>query len=235
VAIPVAGASPTEHPNLKTALLLGVFSLGCFGFLTGIPGLFISLRAKRDIDRSRGTLAGEGKAIAGILASFIGTIGSLAICVMIGGSAVQTALEDKTLFKNADVGAIKVLVVAKRHGRLAEALSEAAKAGKPVMMQTRFRTCDACDEFQNSLNDSSMQDALQSVVLVRVEVDTFHNELAQMKINTSSAPWFYKLDSKLTPTDGISGGEWDANVPANMAPVLSAFVRGTLSTRREVK
>ena len=37
----------------------------------------------------------------------------------------------------------------------------------------------------------------------------------------------------LFPQDAIDGGEWDADVPENIAPVLGAFVRGTYKTRRE--
>ena len=49
-------------------------------------------------------------------------------------------------------------------------------------------------------------------------------------------PWFYKLEkvgSRLEPVDAISAGEWDANVPENMAPVLGKFVGGTLKTRHD--
>jgi hypothetical protein len=224
-----------EHPKLKTALVMGVFSLGCLGFVTGLPGLFMSLRVKRDIDRSRGTIRGEGSAIAAIMMCFVGSISSLGICTMVLGGKAQASLTDKTVFKTADIGAVEVRVVANRHGNLAPALAEAAKAGKPIVLQTRFRKCDACDEFQNALSDAKMQDALRGVTLVRVEVDTFRGELATMKVETQSAPWFYTLDATLKPTDGISGGEWDENVPANMAPVLGAFVKGTLAVRRNAK
>ncbi len=40
------------------------------------------------------------------------------------------------------------------------------------------------------------------------------------------------LGPDLRPRDGIDGGEWDADVPENMAPVLGAFVQGTLTKRR---
>jgi hypothetical protein len=36
-------------------------------------------------------------------------------------------------------------------------------------------------------------------------------------------------------TDLIDGGEWDADVPENIAPVLGAFVRGTYSNRRHAR
>ena len=54
-----------------------------------------------------------------------------------------------------------------------------------------------------------------------------------MRVDTESAPWFYKLDAEAhAPTDAISADEWDANVPENMAPVLGDFARGALGARR---
>lgn len=227
-------ASPVEHPKAHTALLLGVFSLGCFGFVTGIPGLFISLRAKRDIDRAHGAIGGEGKVITAILMTFVGTIGSLAMITMIAGSKIQHALAQEHLFKARDIGSIKVAVLENRRGQLKSALEKLTKdaAGKPIVVQTRFRKCTACDEFQSALGDPQMQAALGSVVFARVDAGAFRQELEQMHIETKSAPWFYLLGADLKPLDGISAAEWDENVPANMAPVLSAFVHGTFKERR---
>jgi hypothetical protein len=226
------------HPKVSTALVLGAFSLGCAGFFTGIPGIFAGLAAKREIARSRGQWSGEGQAIAAIMMSFIGTIASIAFCVMVAGSALTARLTASAPSfiapKFVTLGQVQIVELPKRRGALAQALQQVvAQAGaRSVIVQTRFRRCGACDEFQSAMGDSTMQAALAGTVLVRVDVATFRDELAHMKIVTDSAPWFYKIDSTLHPVDGISAGEWDENIPANMAPVLASFVRGTLAIRR---
>jgi hypothetical protein len=51
-------------------------------------------------------------------------------------------------------------------------------------------------------------------------------------MQTNAIPYFYKIDSAAHATDSISGDEWDENTPANEAPVLGAFAKGTLKKRR---
>jgi hypothetical protein len=46
-----------------------------------------------------------------------------------------------------------------------------------------------------------------------------------MRVETRSAPWFYRLDALGRPMDALSADAWDDNLPENMAPVLGAFVR----------
>jgi hypothetical protein len=78
-----------------------------------------------------------------------------------------------------------------------------------------------------------MQRALTNVTLVKVDVRAFGDDLEELNVVTKTLPWFYKFNADLKATDAISAGEWDANIPANMAPVLEAFVAGTLLKRRE--
>ena len=74
------------YSRAKNALLLGLTSLFCCGFLTGIPAIWIGLRALRDIDASNGRLRGRGTAIAGIV---LGVIGSLAFAGAAGYQSVN--------------------------------------------------------------------------------------------------------------------------------------------------
>jgi hypothetical protein len=53
-----------------------------------------------------------------------------------------------------------------------------------------------------------------------------------MRVETNAVPWFYMLDAAARPLDAINADEWDENVPENMAPVLAAFVKGSLGARR---
>jgi hypothetical protein len=62
------------YSRAKNALLLGVASVLCCGFLAGIPAIWVGLRALRDIDASDGRLRGRGTAKVGIV---LGVIGSL--------------------------------------------------------------------------------------------------------------------------------------------------------------
>jgi hypothetical protein len=77
-----------------------------------------------------------------------------------------------------------------------------------------------------------MQSALAGVRLVRVDVSDFRVELAALGIPTDSVPGFALLSEGLRPMDFVHGGEWDADVPENIAPVLGAFVRGKYTVRR---
>ena len=73
------------YSRAKNALLLGIASVLCCGFLTGIPAIWVGVQAVRDIDASQGRLRGRGSAIAGIV---LGIVGSL---VVTGAAGYQAA------------------------------------------------------------------------------------------------------------------------------------------------
>src|SRR4029079_10206756 len=116
--------------------------------------------------------------------------------------------------------------------QLMEVSRSATGKGRTVMLQTYVRSSKECAEVAAALPDTRMQRALTNVTLVRVDIDVFENELSAMRVETESAPWFYKLDANARPTDAISADEWDANIPENMVPVLGDFARGALGSRR---
>ena len=75
--------------------------------------------------------------------------------------------------------------------------------------------------------------ALAGVTLVRVDFDRFvGEELDSVGIPSDSVPWFVLLDTSLHATEGISSDEWGDDVPANMAPVISAFVHHKYKARK---
>lgn len=134
------------------------------------------------------------------------------------------------------VGSVQVVVLDPDDKRdLSEQISEARKnsAGRPLLLQTSATWCKPCQEIETSLADPRMQRALGSITLVKVDLDTFREDLEELRIKTDSLPWFYKLNDQLRPVDAISAGEWDDNIPANMAPVLDAFLHGKPFKRRE--
>src|SRR5688572_5345766 len=70
------GAPPLRRRTEGKAVasfLLGLMSFACFGALTGLPAIILGAMARRDIDRSNGTLDGRGLAAGGIVAGLFGT------------------------------------------------------------------------------------------------------------------------------------------------------------------
>lgn len=63
------------YSRAKNALLLGLTAFFCCGFVTGIPAIWVGLRARRDIAASGGRLRGRSTATAGIV---LGALGCLA-------------------------------------------------------------------------------------------------------------------------------------------------------------
>jgi hypothetical protein len=62
-----------DHPSATTAMVLGILSVVCCGILAPFAWM-IGARAVREIDASRGQLAGRGQAMAGKVLGIIGTI-----------------------------------------------------------------------------------------------------------------------------------------------------------------
>ena len=78
----------------------------------------------------------------------------------------------------------------------------------------------------------AVQQALADVRWLRIDVGEFRSELAGLRMNEPTVPWFYLLDARGQPRDAISADEWDDNDAENIAPVLGAFVHGRLQPRR---
>jgi len=92
--------------------------------------------------------------------------------------------------------------------------------------------CTPCTGVSVALVHRRMQDALAGVRLVRLDVADFHVELVKLGIPIDVTPGFALLAPDGSPADYINGGEWDADVPENIAPVLGGFVRGSYRARR---
>lgn len=56
------------------AFWLGLASLVCCGFLTGLPAIYVGARALSDIAASHGRLTGRGMAWVGIVLGALGTV-----------------------------------------------------------------------------------------------------------------------------------------------------------------
>lgn len=133
-------------------------------------------------------------------------------------------------------GAITVVDVGVGVSSLADELARqrdaARDARETMLVMTTISACEPCDSLFEALPDPRMQTALSRVRLVRVFADVFRDDLDSLQIPRENFPGFFVLGPDLRPRDGIDGGEWDDDVPENMAPVLGSFVAGTLTKRR---
>ncbi len=111
-------------------------------------------------------------------------------------------------------------------------LRDSSKAGEQVVLWTVTPDCEPCAAVGRSLADVRMQRALAKVRLIRADAASFPGELQRLGVPIESVPGFTLLDSHAHALDHIHGGEWDADIPANIAPILDRFVRHSLSPRR---
>ncbi|HXX69715.1 MAG TPA: hypothetical protein VEK07_21215 [Polyangiaceae bacterium] len=116
--------------------------------------------------------------------------------------------------------------------QLADQVAAARGKGEVVLVETIATNCDACDQIDRAMRQASVQAALSKTRLVYVPMDEFHSELGWLRMDESTAPWFYLLDARGEPRDAIGADEWDDNEAANIGPVLHAFVQGELRKRR---
>jgi Domain of unknown function (DUF4190) len=111
-------------------------------------------------------------------------------------------------------------------------LHESAKTGEQVVLWTVTPDCEPCAAVGRALPDARMQRALAKVRLVRADAATFTAELRRLGVPVDTVPGFTLLDTHAHALDHIHGGEWDADIPANIAPILDRFLRRNLSPRR---
>jgi hypothetical protein len=241
-----------RETKAAASLALGVLSVAgtiCgVGLSLGLPAIILGALAHRDIRRSGGRATGGGLATAGIL---LGAMGSLLFVVWLGvvafvvfGTSPQAASflphprttspvaattsgrpgHGPIVELHASGGALRT--------QLLDHAAAARRAGEAVLVETTMKTCDPCSEIDLTGPDPAVQEALSDVRWIRIDVGEFRSELAGLRMNEPTVPWFYVLDARGQPRDAISADEWDDNVAENIAPVLGAFVHGKLQPRR---
>lgn len=146
-----------------------------------------------------------------------------------------TGAPDETV--TTTIGNIEVVDLGKSAAALQTSLivqsALAAAKGKTVLVMTTRARCGPCRGVESALPEPLMQEALAGVRLLRIDLHVFREELAELKMATDLYPGFFLLGPDMRPRDGIHGGEWDEDVARNIAPVLSAFVKGEYTTRRQ--
>ena len=90
----------------------------------------------------------------------------------------------------------------------------------------------SCNGVSVALRDPRLQRALAGVRIVRVNVNDYYVELSRLGVPVEVLPGFALLTPEGRPLDYVSGGEWDADVPENIAPVLGNFIHGRYVQRR---
>jgi hypothetical protein len=115
---------------------------------------------------------------------------------------------------------------------LASQRSQASAAGETLVLWLVVPNCKPCDGVAAALTSRELQKALTKVRLVRVDRDDFQPELDRLGIPTEKIPGFALLDARGHARDFIHGGEWDADIASNIAPVLGKFAHGGYGKRR---
>ncbi len=92
------GPPPETSGKATTSLVLGVVSMVCLGFLTGIPAIVVGMKARKEIRLSQGRKTGDGLALGGIITGIIGTLLGLVVVglfvsVIAIGSSVDTVVD----------------------------------------------------------------------------------------------------------------------------------------------
>ena len=242
-----------RETKAAASLALGVLSVAgtlCgVGLSLGLPAIVLGALAHRDIRRSGGAATGGGLATAGIL---LGSIGSLLFVVWLGvvvyavlGPTGSPGVSLAPRLSGGPPGAAATSVrpghasIVELHAaggalrtQLVAHASAARRAGQTVLVETTMRACDPCAEIDRAAPDPGLQQALSDVRWIRIDVAEFRSELAGLRMNEPTVPWFYLLDARGQPRDAISADEWDDNDAENIAPVLGAFAHGKLQPRR---
>jgi hypothetical protein len=254
---------PPDDRAVASIILGVLSVIGCLAWLglpLGVPAVLLGARAHRDIRRSAGMRGGHGLATAGIVLGSIGStlffawLGVVSIAIVRGtaervlatpastATAAEPLTRTDTLDRHATTappvepsdGVIELHAsLGPLHAQLATQAVAARRSGETLLVETTAQRCVPCAEVAAAAADSQVQQALTKVRFLRVDVEEFRDELKALRMNEPAVPWFYVIDVRGHPSDAISADEWDDNVPANIAPVLGAFVKGTLRARRQ--
>lgn len=141
------------------------------------------------------------------------------------------------VFGEALFGSVRVVDVAaadeKSLRRILENQQQAATlAEERLMLFVVGPNCLPCNGFMLALSDTRMQTALRKVRLVRVDASEFAPDLGALGIPSETVPGFALIAAGQRVSDYVDGGEWDADIAQNIAPVLGAFVQGKYRVRR---
>jgi len=104
--------------------------------------------------------------------------------------------------------------------------------GQRLLLWLVIDDCRACTAVERALGSPELQLALPETRLVRINAVHFLVELSRLGAPLDAFPGFVLLGPDGRVADHVSCGEWGADVPENIAPVLKSFVEGTYMERQ---
>ncbi len=110
--------------------------------------------------------------------------------------------------------------------------ARAEQEERKLLLWVSADKCLPCNGVATALRDPRLQRELDDTLIVRLDVQDYRVELESLDVPTQFVPGFALLDTDNRPVDYVHGGEWNDDIPQNIAPVLGAFVRGTYRERR---
>jgi hypothetical protein len=110
--------------------------------------------------------------------------------------------------------------------------TRAGEAGEKLLVWISSPEVAPCNGVSVALRDPRLQKALAGVRIVRLNVNDYYVELSRRGLPVKVLPGFVLLGPEGRPLDYVNGGEWDADVPENIAPVLGNFIHGRYTNRR---
>jgi hypothetical protein len=108
----------------------------------------------------------------------------------------------------------------------------AARTHRRLVLWLVTEDCKPCNAVEAALGSAEVQLALSRTRLVRLDAVEFATELSRLGVPMDATPAFVLPGPDGYAIDYIHGGEWDEDIPDNIAPVLKSFVEGTYTRRR---
>ena len=84
--------------------------------------------------------------------------------------------------------------------------------------------CPPCQVIKKTIDDPLMVDAFSGTYIIQVDIDDWEDEISESDFWVWSIPAFDEVDEFGRPTGyAIDGGEWEEDIPENIAPVLKEY------------
>jgi hypothetical protein len=115
---------------------------------------------------------------------------------------------------------------------LREERARADEAHEKLLVWISSPEVAPCNGVSVALRDPRLQKALSGVRIVRLNVNDYYVELSRRGLPVKVLPGFVLLGPEGRPLDYVNGGEWDADIAENIAPVLGNFIHGRYTNRR---
>ncbi len=109
---------------------------------------------------------------------------------------------------------------------LNELIAETYKESKIPILYFYADWCPPCRSFKKSLTDKKVQKSLSNARLIKIDIDVDTDEVA-LKYSVNAIPTYIKVTNEGKILAKINSGEWEEDIPKNIAPVLRKLVNST--------